>query len=213
MSYVRRTKSGLCRRKERSSDWFRCSARACRRARAAKSAVSKSEIAAGEDNFLTPVIFVPVAPLEWHGPHLPLGMDALNAEEVAMGVCRQIGGLVWPTLFWGTDREHTEQEIKNLGFPPGSYIVGMDFPKNTLPSGYCPEEIFGVLVRETLRQISRMPVRLAVLVNGHEAVNQNTVLRRLATEFNHTTALGVYVRDRVSPENDRCRVHRPRRVR
>ncbi len=141
-----------------------------------------------------PVIFVPVAPLEWHGPHLPLGVDALNAEEVAMGVCRQIGGLVWPTLFWGTERERTDREIKSLGFPPGSYIVGMDFPKNTLPSGYCPEEIFGVLIRETLRQISRMPVRLAVLVNGHGAVNQNTVLRRLAVEFNHTTALGVYVR-------------------
>jgi creatinine amidohydrolase len=141
-----------------------------------------------------PVIFVPVAPLEWHGPHLPLGVDALNAEEVAMGVCRQIGGLVWPTLFWGTERDRTEQEIKNLGFPSGSYIVGMDFPNNTLPSGYCPEEIFGVLIRETLRQISRMPVRLAVLVNGHGAVNHNTVLRRLATEFNHTTSLGVYVR-------------------
>ena len=141
-----------------------------------------------------PVIFVPVGPLEWHGPHLPLGVDPLNAERVALAVCEKAGGLVWPTLFWGTERERPPQVLKNLGFRPDQYIVGMDFPNNPLPSGYCHEEIFAILIRETLRLVRRMGARLAVIVNGHGAVNHNQVLQRLAVELNRTTDLRVHVR-------------------
>ena len=141
-----------------------------------------------------PVIYVPVAPLEWHGPHLPLGVDPINAERTAQAVCARTGGLVWPTLFWGTERERPPDVLKNLGFGPDQYIVGMDFPNNTLPSGYCREEIFAVVIRETLRLVRRMGARLAVVVNGHGAVNHNQVLQRLAAEIGHTTDLKVYVR-------------------
>jgi len=141
-----------------------------------------------------PVIYIPVGPLEWHGPHLPLGVDPINAERVALAVCEKTGGLVWPTLFWGTERERPPQVLKNLGFKPDQHIVGMDFPNNPLPSGYCHEEVFAVLIRETLRLVGRMGARLAVIVNGHGAVNHYQVLQRLAVEFNNTTNLRVHVR-------------------
>jgi creatinine amidohydrolase len=141
-----------------------------------------------------PVIYIPVGPLEWHGPHLPLGVDPINAERVALAVCEKTGGLVWPTLFWGTERERPPQVLENLGFRPDEYIVGMDFPNNRLPSGYCHEEIFAILIRETLRLVGRMGAKLAVIVNGHGAVNHNQVLQRLAIEFNHTTNLRVHIR-------------------
>src|SRR5436305_468736 len=87
-----------------------------------------------------PAIYVPLGPLEWHGPHLPLGTDPLNAENVALGVCRRIGGIVWPTQFWGTERERPPALLRALGFEENQYVVGMDFPRNSLPSAYCAAE-------------------------------------------------------------------------
>lgn len=131
-----------------------------------------------------PVVFLPLGPLEWHGPHLPYGTDALNAEAVARQVAEQTGGLVLPALYWGTERERDIELLDWLGFPPDAWVVGMDFPGNSLPSCYAPEEIFALIVREQLRQVMAMGFRLAVLVSGHGATNHLAVLDRLAAEFN-----------------------------
>jgi len=141
-----------------------------------------------------PVVYVPFGPLEWHGPHLAYGMDALNAEATALGVCAGTGGVVWPTQFWGTERERRPEQLKSLGFPAGKYVVGMDFPKNLIPSSYCPEEVFAILVREILREITSLGAKVAVIINGHGGENHIAVLKRLETEFNNTTDLKVFVR-------------------
>lgn len=142
----------------------------------------------------TPVIYIPIGPLEWHGPHLPYGVDPYNAENVAAKTCERTGGLVWPTLFWGTERERRKEQVEGLGLKGEEYVVGMDFPRHSLPSAYCPEEIFAIVVREVLREVSTLRARLAVIVNGHGAINHNQALHRLATEFNHTSDLRVHVR-------------------
>ena len=141
-----------------------------------------------------PVVYVPIAPLEWHGPHLPFGVDVFAAEAAAMGACQRTAGLVWPTLVWGTERERSPEQLASLGFDQTDYVVGMDFPKNSLPSAYCPEETLGLVVRESLHQVRSLGARLGVIVNGHGAVNHNWVLKRLEVEFNHTTDMRVYVR-------------------
>jgi creatinine amidohydrolase len=130
-----------------------------------------------------PVVYLPLGPLEWHGPHLPLGVDALNAENAALLAAERTGGLVLPTLYWGTERERDPQMLDWLGLDPRSYVVGMDFPANSLSSMYCSEEILALLVREQLRLAVRVGFRLVVLVTGHGATNQIEVLRRLAVEF------------------------------
>lgn len=131
-----------------------------------------------------PLAYLPVGPLEWHGPHLPLGVDALNAENAALQASKQTGGLVFPTLYWGTERERSAEMLDWLGLDQGIYIVGMDFPANSLPSLYCSEEIFALLVREQLRLAIKMGFRLIVVITGHAATNQMDVLQRLAAEFN-----------------------------
>lgn len=141
-----------------------------------------------------PVVYIPIGPLEWHGPHLPFGTDPLNAENVALGVCVRTGGVVWPTQFWGTEKERRPEQLRSLGFSPDEYIVGMDFPKNTLKSMYCPEEVLAILVREMLRETTVLGAKLAVIINGHGAENQIDLLKRLETEFNNTTDLKVYFR-------------------
>lgn len=131
-----------------------------------------------------PLAYLPVGPLEWHGPHLPLGVDALNAENAALQASKQTGGLVFPTLYWGTERERSAEMLDWLGLDQGSYIVGMDFPANSLPSLYSSEEIFALLVREQLHLVIKMGFRLIVVITGHAATNQIDVLQRLAAEFN-----------------------------
>lgn len=137
--------------------------------------------------------YLPIGPLEWHGPHLPLGTDPLNAEKVAQLAADLTGGLIFPTLYWGTERERTDQMLEWLGFDRGSWIVGMDFPANTLPSAYASEEVFALVVREQLRLIIHMGFKLIVLLTGHAAENQITVLERLAAEFNAVSPARVIV--------------------
>ena len=140
------------------------------------------------------VAFVPIGPLEWHGPHMPYGTDGLNAQNTAEEVCQRVGGVVWPTLFWGTERERRPDQLESLGFPTDRYIVGMDFPANSLPSCYCAEEIFALMVRDTVRQATRLGVKLVVLINGHGAENHMAALKRLAVELTNTGPTRVFFR-------------------
>lgn len=140
-----------------------------------------------------PVVYLPLGLLEWHGPHLPLGVDALNAEAVALRAAEQAGGLVMPPLYCGTERERDAELLDGLGFTGEEYIVGMDFPANSLPSMYVPEEILAIMVRENVRLLLRMGFQLIVLVSGHAATNQLETLQRLAVEFNGTRDAQVLV--------------------
>jgi len=133
-----------------------------------------------------PIAFVPIGPLEWHGPHLPLGTDGLHAHEVAVEVARRIGGIVLPTYFVGTEtvrlNDQQAQGLAILGFEGTERVVGMDFPEFPVKSLYFEEGAFAVTVREILRLLKADRYRLIVIVNGHGAVNHQRTLRRLAAE-------------------------------
>lgn len=132
----------------------------------------------------TPVAYLPLGLLEWHGPHLPLGVDALNAETVCKLAADDSGGLVWPAQYFGTERERDPDLLDALGFERDAYIVGMDFPANSLPSPYASEEAFALIVREQFRMIAQMGFKVIIAVSGHGATNQLETLKRLAAEFN-----------------------------
>ena len=134
-----------------------------------------------------PVVYFPVSPLEWHGPHLPIGMDPLNAGAISTLLAEKNGGVVLPTLYWGTERERTPEMLKNIGFNGDEWIVGMDFPANCMPSLYASEDVFGVTVREYLRLLVIQGYKLIVIVNGHGGENHIHTLERLAKEFTETT--------------------------
>lgn len=138
-----------------------------------------------------PLAFLPLGPLEWHGPHLPLGVDALNAEAAALGVAREVGGVVLPTLYVGTERERNPEMLRAIGFAGDEYIVGMDQPANSLPSYYYPEEALAIVIRATLDLLIKQGYRLVVLMNGHAAENHLNTLQRLVTGYNHTGAMRV----------------------
>ncbi|GAB4198049.1 MAG: creatininase family protein [Roseiflexaceae bacterium] len=48
----------------------------------------------------TPVAYVPWGALEWHGPHLPFGVDGFTAEAVCERAVQRTGGVLLPTTWW-----------------------------------------------------------------------------------------------------------------
>src|SRR5437762_3298936 len=125
------------------------------------------EIVAERERFS--VVFQPIGPLEWHGPHLPFGVDPLHAQEVATRTAQEVGGVVMPTLYWGSERERPAEGLKALGFKGDEWIIGMDHPKHMMKSLYSMEDIFGMVVRERINLLVDQDYELIVIVNGHAA--------------------------------------------
>ena len=135
-----------------------------------------------------PLVFVPIGPLEYHGPHLPVGMDAINATQCALEACRRLGkGVVHPTLYWGTERERPEWMLESLGFKRSDWIIGMDFPTATWKSHYYQEHLFAQVVANVVEMLIAGGYKVIVLVNGHGAWNQLETLDRLAKHYSHST--------------------------
>jgi creatinine amidohydrolase len=135
-----------------------------------------------------PLVFLPVAPLEYHGPHLPVGMDPINAGLCAQAACRKLGkGVVMPTLYMGTERERPAWMLESLGFKKDDWVVGMDFPTATWSSHYYQEHLFGLVMASHIEMLISQGYKAIVLVNGHGAWNQLETLDRLAKHYSHTT--------------------------
>lgn len=134
------------------------------------------------------LVLFPLAPLEYHGPHMPLGTDPISAACVAHACCKKLRrGVVRPTMFLGTERERDPDVCESLGFQRGQYIIGMDFPARQWNSHYLPEEVFALVVAAEARCLIAQGYRFVFFVNGHGARNHNAVLQRLCIELSHTT--------------------------
>ena len=40
------------------------------------------------------IAYLPVGSMEWHGPHMGMGMDTAHAYAVALGIAQELGGAV-----------------------------------------------------------------------------------------------------------------------
>lgn len=143
-----------------------------------------------EEQARVSLCYLPVGPVEWHSYHMPLGTDGLAAQALARATAAITGGLVAPTLFIGAERHDSEAMLRNLcvAHEEDSYIWGMDFPKNVLPSMYLREEVFATIIREELRLLVKLGFRMVVVVNGHGATAQIESVRRVCDEMTHESA-------------------------
>lgn len=96
------------------------------------------------------IILIPCGALEQHGPHLPLGTDALLSTSVAQSVAEQIDGIVAPTFSYGY-----KSQPKSGG--------GQCFPGTTSLDGNSLSQ----LTRDVVRELARQGATQIVLVNGH----------------------------------------------
>ena len=110
-----------------------------------------------------PVVYIPLGTIEWHGEHLPVGLDALTAHGICLGAAAKDGGIVLPPLHYGTGGGH--------GAYPWTIMLETD------------REIAAALEKSFAR-LQDFGCRLAVLFSGHFADTQLAMIDRLATEWN-----------------------------
>ncbi|MDX9972005.1 MAG: creatininase family protein [FCB group bacterium] len=80
-----------------------------------------------------PVVYIPIGTLEWHGEHNPIGLDTLKAHALACRCAERSGGLVFPGLYYGENREYALMETnaadrhmihKKMGLPDENFAPG-----------------------------------------------------------------------------------------
>ncbi len=118
-----------------------------------------------------PVVYIPIGTLEWHGPHNPLGADALQAEALAVLCARKGGGLVFPPLYYGENR--SESLMEATAADREQIARAMQLPaENFLPDRhpFSPMEQalnYQRLLLHVLAEAESLGFQVGVLVAGH----------------------------------------------
>ena len=117
----------------------------------------------------TPIAFLPVGCVEYHGPHLPLGVDMLTADNLCHRTAAVTGGVVLPPLWLAA------------GVLPLPHGIVVDVT------------VLRSVVRPILRQLAEGGFKVIVVFSGHGALDHLHVLReetdRLMDEFADVNAL------------------------
>ena len=117
----------------------------------------------------TPIAFLPIGCVEYHGPHLPLGVDMLTADNMCHRTAAVTGGVVLPPLWLAS------------GVLPLPHGISVDV--TVLPA----------VVGPILRQLADGGFKVIVVFSGHGALDHLHVLReetdRLMEEFPEVNAL------------------------
>jgi len=99
---------------------------------------------------------LPLGALEWHGPHLPLGLDGLLAESFALRLAKEAAGVLLPCLY--------------APITPLPHPLSLEVKTSTLQA----------LLDDTLSALHRSGARRVCLVSGHYAQGHEVELYRAA---------------------------------
>lgn len=110
-----------------------------------------------------PVAYLPLGSLEFHGPHLPIGLDALTAHGICLAAADRAGGVVLPPWYSSIGGEHTPYPWTFMSDTPGSIEL---------------------LLTERLTRLDQLGVRRIVLLSGHFAQEQGDLIARVAEAWN-----------------------------
>lgn len=107
-----------------------------------------------------PVAYIPLGLLEWHGDHLPLGLDALKIHGICCRIAGKTGGVVLPPTYYGRP-----------GF--GSYTGTMVFS----------EELMYRLLMELYAQLEKCGFKVIAALAGHYGPVQINLIKKTASDY------------------------------
>jgi creatinine amidohydrolase len=107
------------------------------------------------------VVYVPLGTYEWHGEHLPIGLDALTAHGLCIDAALRDGGLVCPPLYYGVGGAHEN-------YP---WTIMLD------------ESEIAPLLAATLHRLQTSGVETVVLMSGHFATEQLAMIETIADSW------------------------------
>ena len=115
-----------------------------------------------------PVAYLPLGTLEWHGPHMPLGADALQAKGLFCALAQAVGGIVLPPLFMGPDRVMEDVNQTYYGMDVGTMGVLHPYGGQQLPGSayWMDSELFTEMLKAILKQLKRAGFKV-VVGHGH----------------------------------------------
>ncbi len=118
-----------------------------------------------------PVVYIPIGTLEWHGVHNPVGLDTLKAHALCVRCAEAGGGLVWPALWYGENRENSLLESScGLNAP---IAAAMGLPPDSFDPGYMgrsrheQDSMYHSLLLHVLHQARSLGFRVAAICAGH----------------------------------------------
>lgn len=124
-----------------------------------------------------PIAYLPLGILEWHGPHNPLGLDGVKAHALCCRVADQVGGVVFPTLYYSTppaahylDVDHYDPAFSEAyGTPQENHATDKYAFGNRLEQW----ELFGRVLNQSLRQIARYGFGSVLILCGHYPLSRS----------------------------------------
>ena len=117
-----------------------------------------------------PVAYIPLGNLEWHGFHLPMGVDSFLAEDLAVLCASEGGGLVMPPLHWGDNRI---AGIVDADRNPEEIAAMMKWEPDACSTGQWRQDskahdrLFHELLLHILNQCENYGFKVASLICGH----------------------------------------------
>jgi creatinine amidohydrolase len=108
-----------------------------------------------------PLALVPFGALEWHGPHLPLGLDALKAEQLLLRVGERLKkGVLFPLYYYAN--------IKAMNFPYTFHLPSRSIKKT---------------VKLMASQLYGMGFRIIIFLTGHYPAVQVKNMEKVAKKL------------------------------
>ncbi|MBI3990620.1 MAG: creatininase family protein [Candidatus Omnitrophica bacterium] len=118
-----------------------------------------------------PVAYLPIGTIEWHGEQNCLGLDTVKIHALAMECAKRIGGIVFPSLFYGEPRENYLLEANHD--PDGKIAGKMELPRSNFKPGYMGENVYEAnieyvkLIHRILQEIHSLGFNAIVVMAGH----------------------------------------------
>jgi creatinine amidohydrolase len=107
-----------------------------------------------------PVVILPTGILEWHGDHLPLGLDALKMYGIAERLARKTGAVLLPLQWFG--------------------VVGFDEMRGSITFS---KDLVKLVAKEFFANIEKMGAKVIVFVTGHYGPYQVSTVKEAAQEY------------------------------
>lgn len=136
----------------------------------------------------TPLAYLPLGILEWHGPQNPLGLDGVKAHALCLRAAATGGGIVFPTLYYGPpaaanylDVDGYQPQIpQTYGLPPEHFTSD----KFKFGSRLEQWHLFDCVLDQALRQIARYGFEVIIVLSGHYPLrNQQAITISFEREF------------------------------
>jgi creatinine amidohydrolase len=112
-----------------------------------------------------PIAYLPLGTLEWHGYHMPLGVDGLISMGFFKELAKKVGGIVLPMLFLGPDNVEVINNEEYYGMDIHSYPSKK--PQQLPGSAYWVEnELFKKILESIVKLLKRAGFKI-VVAHGH----------------------------------------------